>query len=162
MDGNDTSAFGTAIGLFLRFQKQLQAVLTNKLAVFHKARPIPSVIAFFKAFYPHTGVIGAFKTVSKPFYHNAFFYRAFTAVFRLAHIAVQAAGTRLFVITVPIADQTVHSAGSKQIRINIFFWHLHCAHSPVCVRSLCLQLYHISRRLKTVFLLPGHGRQRIP
>ena len=55
---------------------------------------------------------------------------AFGTVFRFAHIAVQATGTRLFMITMLIADQTVHAAGGKHSRIHfsvgIFMARLPC------------------------------------
>ena len=88
MDRNDTSAFGTGIFFFLLFHEPFQTVLTNKPAVFHKAGLIPFIVTFFKVFYLFAGIAAAFKTIRQPFIPDTIFYRAFTAMFRLAYIAV--------------------------------------------------------------------------
>jgi hypothetical protein len=110
---------------FLLFHEPFQTVLTNKLAVLHKARLIPFVVTFFKVFNQLARIIGTFKTIGQPFALDTIFYLAFAAVFRFAHVAVQATGTRLFMITMLIADQTVHAAGGKHSRIHFFCWHFH-------------------------------------
>ena len=125
MDRNDTAAFGTSIFPFLLLHEPFQTVLTNKLTILHKARLIPFVVAFFKVFYQLAGIIGTFKTIGQPFALDAIFYLALTAVFRFAHVAVQATGTRLFFLSMLIANQTVHAAGGKHSRINFFCWHFH-------------------------------------
>ena len=70
-------------------------MLANKLTIRHEARLIPFVVAFFKVFYQLARVIGTFKTIGQPFALDTIFYLAFAAVFRFAHVAVQATGTRL-------------------------------------------------------------------
>ena len=89
MDRNDPPALGASIFPFLLFHELFQTVFANKSAVFHKARLIPFVVALFKVFYQLAGIIKAFKTVAQPFPHDTILYAAFTAMLRLAHIAVE-------------------------------------------------------------------------
>ena len=56
--------------------------------------------------YTHLDV---YKRQGQPFALDTIFYLAFAAVFRFAHVAVQATGTRLFMITMLITDQTVYA-----------------------------------------------------
>lgn len=144
MDRNDAPAFGTGVLLFLLLHEPLQPVLAHRLAVLREAHSIPFVVAFFKAFYQLAGVVWARKAIGQPFAPDSIFYLAFAAVLRFAHVAVQAAGTRLFVIAVLIADQTVHAAGGKQRCIRHFFWHFHGAFSL----SVC-GFFHSSIVLRT-------------
>ena len=96
-------------------------MLANKLTIRHEARLIPFVVAFFKVFYQLAWIVETLKTIGQPFILETILYLAFAAVFRFAHIAVQATGTRLFMITMLIANHAVHAAGSKHGRINFFF-----------------------------------------
>lgn len=125
VEGNDTPALGTSIFFFLLFHETLQAMRLNKTAICCKARLIPLVIAFFKAFHQTAWIFEAFKAVGKGFFSDTVFYFAFAAMLRLSFIAVQAPGTWLFMIAVPIAYLAIHSAGGKHIRINFFSWHFH-------------------------------------
>ena len=88
MDRKNTPAFWAGIFLFLLFHEPFQTVLTHKLAILHKARLIPFVVAFFKVFYQLAGVIGTLKTIRQPFTLDTILYPAFAAVFRFAHITV--------------------------------------------------------------------------
>ena len=88
MDRNDTPAFWASIFLFLLFHEPFQTVLTNKLAILHKACLIPFIVAFFKFFYQLAWIVGTFKTIGQPFPLDTIFYLTFAAMFRLSHIAV--------------------------------------------------------------------------
>ncbi|EQF62840.1 putative membrane protein [Clostridioides difficile P71] len=100
-------------------------MLLNKFTIFHKACLISLVITFFKIFYEFTRKIETFKTIKQPFLTDAILYFTLTAVFWLSCIAVQTTSTWLFVITMLIANHTVHSTRSKHNHINTLFWHFH-------------------------------------
>lgn len=100
-------------------------MLPDKLAIFHKACLIPFVVAFFEIFYQLTWIVGTLKAIRQSFVFDTIFYLAFAAMFWFSNIAVQATGTRLFVIAMLIANNTIHSTRSKHNGINIFLRHFH-------------------------------------
>lgn len=67
-------------------------------------------------------------------------------------IAVQATSTRLFVVTVFIANLTIHPARGKHTRINIFFWHFH-NHLPLSAKHISPYNFHFIGQ-KPFILLP--------
>ena len=88
MDRNDTSTFWASIFLFLLFHEPFQTVLAYKLAILHKARLIPFVVAFLKVFYQLAWIVGTLKTIGQPSILDTILYLAFAAMLRLYHIAV--------------------------------------------------------------------------
>ena len=116
----DSTAFGTGVPLFLRLHKCVQAVSADKSAVFHKARPISFVIAFFKILYQLARIRRTLKAIGQLSRFDTVLYPAPAAMVRLSLLLAQAARTRLFRGTVLIADKAVHSAGSKQPLLDLF------------------------------------------
>ena len=125
MNGDDATAFGTGVFFFLFLHECLQAMLPNKLAIFHKSCLIPCVITFFKIFYQLARIVRAFKTIRQSFIIDTIFYFALTTMFRLFSVTIQTTATRLSVITVLVADFTVHSTRSKHDCLDVSFRHLH-------------------------------------
>lgn len=125
MNGNNTAAFRTSIFLLLLFHETIQAILLNKPTVFYKACLIPLVIALFEIFNQPAWIFGTIKAIGQRFFFDTVLDFAFTAMLRFPLIAVQTAGTRLSVVTMLIADLTIHSAGGKHTCINMFIRHFH-------------------------------------
>lgn len=117
---NDATTFTACIPLLLTLHEYLQSMLPHKFAVVHEARLISFVIALFKSLYQLTGVIDTFKAIGGSFFPDAIPDFAFAAMLRLSKIAVQATGTRFFVITMLVANHAVHAAGSEHILIHVF------------------------------------------
>lgn len=97
--------------------------LTKRLFSF-KACSIPCLIAIFQIFQPLAG----YSKHSKQ-YFNALSFTvlnfALAAMLRFSVVVLQAAVARLFMITMLIAHQTVHTACRKHRLIEFFFGHFH-------------------------------------
>lgn len=134
-------------------------MLTDKPAILHQACLIPFAVAFFKVFYQLAGISGTLKAMGQPLALDTIFYLALAAVFRLAYVAVQAAGTRLFIITMLIADQTVHAARGKHKGVNILCRHFHI---PLCPFPLLDFLVFLLPVLLIASSFPAEARHRRP
>lgn len=97
----------------------------DKLTISHKACLVSLVIAFFKILYQFTWIVKTLEAIGQSFVFDAVFYLAFAAMCRLSFIAVQTAGTWIFMITMLITHLTIHSARGEHDSINIFCWHFH-------------------------------------
>ena len=95
------------------------------MTVFYKTCLIPLVIALFKVFNSFARIFGTFKAISQSIFLDTVLYFTFSAMLRLSFIAVQATGTGLFMVTVLVANFTIHSARGQHTCINVFFRHFH-------------------------------------
>lgn len=132
MDRNDSSAFRAGIFLCLLCQKFSHSLFFYCLAIFHQAGMVADIITFFKPLYLFTWIFKTLKAICNLPLCRTILYPAFPTMLRFSPVTYQTACTRLFMITMLIANQTVHPTGGKHDRLYLF-WHLHFRSSPIFV-----------------------------
>lgn len=118
MQGYDSTACRTGKRFLLLFHKRGQAQSAYRSAVFHQAGAITDTIAPVQRIQPFAWKLPAFMTVGMAFSLCAGLDSAPAAMLRFVPVPLHAALTGLFMITMLIANQTVHAAGCEHFRFN--------------------------------------------
>lgn len=125
MNGNNTAASGTGIFCFLLSHKFSQSVFLDEKAILIQGLQHTLFDSYLPNISTACRIFQAFETVLQRLLFHTVLNFALAAMFRFSVVVLQAAVARLFMITMLIAHQTVHTACRKHRLIEFFFGHFH-------------------------------------